>query len=186
MMGRRYKKERELREIFLVFCEGQTEKEYVEVLKRYYRLPITIKTKVSGANITQRFVNQCVKELALTPNEKCSIFYMYDADVEAVTERLTGLRGTAVLSNPCMEFWFILHSKDFVKRINSSDAIKVLAQSGLCWKSYKKGYLSSEQQKMLIDKRHDAVKRANKLQYPNNPSSNIYKFIELLERVKID
>ncbi|MDE6027289.1 MAG: RloB family protein [Muribaculaceae bacterium] len=184
-MGRRYKKERELREMFLVFCEGQTEKEYVELLKRHYRLPITIKTKVSGANINQRFVDQCVRELSLTRNEKCRIFYIYDADVDAVIEKLTALKGTVVLSNPCVELWFLLHTKDFIKHVNSSEVIKVLAQSGACWKNYRKGYLSADQQKILIDKRQNAVGRANKLQYPANPSSNIYKFIEALENVKI-
>ena len=183
-MGRRYKKQRELREMFLVFCEGQTEKEYVEVLKRHYRLPIIIKTKVSGANINQRFVDQCVKELSLTPNEKCTIFYIYDADVEAVIEKLTALKGAVVLSNPCMELWFLLHTKDFIKRINSSEIIKVLVQSGSCWKNYKKGYLSAEQQKLLIDKKGEAMERAEKLPFPVNPSSNLHKFIEALENVK--
>lgn len=183
-MGRRYKKQRELREMFLVFCEGQTEKEYVEVLKRHYRLPITIKTKVSGANINQRFVDQCVNELSLLTNEMCRIFYVYDADVKAVIDKLNVLTGKVILSNPCMELWFLLHSRDFLKRIESNDVIKVLMQAGGCWRNYKKGCLSSDQQKVLIDSMGEAIIRSNRLKYPNNPSTNINEFIEALENVK--
>lgn len=54
MRERRYKKARKPRKVFLVVCEGETEEDYVNILKRHYRLPITIKTKVSGNAVSIR------------------------------------------------------------------------------------------------------------------------------------
>lgn len=184
MQRRRYKKERPIHEMYLVFCEGKTEKEYVEALKRHYRLPITVKTKVSGADINQRFVNQCVKELQLPPGQECRIFYIYDADVKAVVEKLQSLDGTLILSNPCVELWFLLHSREWVKRIEAGDMVRMLMQSSGCWKTYRKGCFSAEQQKRLIEGIPEATERARRMKFPANPSSNVYIFIEALERAK--
>lgn len=57
MRERRFKKSRQPKKVFLVVCEGETEEEYVNMLKRHYRLPIAIKTKVSGNAVNLRLIN---------------------------------------------------------------------------------------------------------------------------------
>ena len=87
MRVRKYKKSRSPHRVFLVLCEGETEEEYINLLKRTYRLPITIKTKVIGNSINARLVAQYVNDLGVEP-EDCSVFYVYDADVKSVLRKL--------------------------------------------------------------------------------------------------
>ena len=62
-------KKRMPRRVFLVICEGDTEETYVEALKQHFRLPIAIKTKVSGNKINARLVAQYIKELGLAKDD---------------------------------------------------------------------------------------------------------------------
>ena len=96
--------------MIFVVCEGDTEQAYVEMLKRYYRLPITVKTKVSGNRINSKLLNQYIAELGLDKEYECIVFLMYDGDVKAVVDRLNSLKGTLILSTPCIEYWFLIHS----------------------------------------------------------------------------
>lgn len=82
------------RQAFLVLCEGESEKEYVEMLKRKYRLPITIKTKVSGMAINDRLVKSFVKELDVFGDDDCRVFFVYDGDVPEMVAKLSRLDGT--------------------------------------------------------------------------------------------
>ena len=48
---------------FLVICEGETEENYVNFLRQYYRLPIKIVPKIIGSKISQKIVNRYKKDL---------------------------------------------------------------------------------------------------------------------------
>ena len=45
---------RNMRPQFLVICEGETEENYVNFLRQYYRLPIKIVSKIIGSKISQK------------------------------------------------------------------------------------------------------------------------------------
>lgn len=184
MRERKYKKKRLPRKIYLVICEGETEKMYVETLRQHYRLPVTIKSKVSGNSINRRLVDQYISELGIDKTDSCSIFYIYDADVKSVAEKLASLPGKLILSNPCLELWYILHADEHSKAINSNDVIKLLKNSHPAWKNYMKGHLTSEQNSLLTSNCKAATDRAKKLNWPDNPSSNMRLFIEALENEK--
>ncbi|MDE5876815.1 MAG: RloB family protein [Muribaculaceae bacterium] len=184
MRERRFKKKRIPRCVFLVVCEGETEKTYVEALKHYYRLPITIKTKVSGNKINSRLVNQYIKELDLTDNDEYKVFYIYDADIEHIVEKLKSLQGSMILSNPCIELWYILHYKSHTSHLLSDNAVRLLTSCHTIWKAYTKGSLSNEQSNGLIHGCKDAIIRSKKLSWPDNPSTNMYLLIEALEKCK--
>lgn len=106
MRERINKKKRHPHRTFLVICEGETEQAYIEALKRQYRLPIAIRTKVSGNNIKERLVRQYLNELGLVDCDEYRIFYIYDCDVECIVTKLNKLEGTLILTNPCIELWF--------------------------------------------------------------------------------
>lgn len=112
------------RRVFLVICEGETEKTYVETLKRHYRLPIAIKTKVSGNAISERLVKRYLNELDLRAGDDFEVFYIYDSDVKSVAEKICSLPGIAILTNPRIELWFLLHLKDHRRHIESEEAVK--------------------------------------------------------------
>ena len=80
MRKRKNKQSRLPRKLFLVVCEGETEEKYVELLRAYFRLPIAIKTKVSGNAVNQRLVKQYLKELGEEDYGESKVFFIYDAD----------------------------------------------------------------------------------------------------------
>ncbi|MDE7409264.1 MAG: RloB family protein [Muribaculaceae bacterium] len=181
MRERRFKKTRKPHRVFLVFCEGETEEEYVNMLKRHYRLPITIKTKVSGNAINPRLVNQYLKELGIDKEDDCSIFYVYDADIDCIISRLMNMPGRSILSNPSIELWYLLHSRDFRRYTQSCSIIKELSASHPVWRSYAKGRLSKDQQSFLLANQQEASRKADRMNWPGNPSTNMYEFIQTLE-----
>lgn len=102
------KKARTRHRIVLVICEGDTERIYVEFLRQYYRLPISIKTKVSGNKISQNFLDKYKAELNVTHDDISSVFFIYDGDVQPVLNTIRELDGKAIISTPCIELWFLL------------------------------------------------------------------------------
>lgn len=183
MRIRKYKKPRNAHRVMLVVCEGDTEEAYINLLKRHYRLPITIKTKVTGNAINSRLVSQYVKELGVDP-EECEVFYIYDADVKPVLDKIMSLDGTAIISNPCIELWFVLHSIPLSRTMTTEAILRELFTSCPLWKSYAKGVFSNDQRQHLLDNMPVAASRAKKLRWPENPSSNINDFIGVLENEK--
>lgn len=184
MRERRFKKQRSPRQIFLVICEGETEEAYIEILKRHYRLPIIIKTKVSGNYINNRLVSQYIKDVGIESGDDYRIFYIYDADVKNVVDKLNALPGDVILTNPCIELWFMLHVMNFNSEQRSESVVKALMASHPAWRTYGKGRISSEQNDMLIANRHIAIARSQALSWPGNPSSNMGLLIGILEKSK--
>lgn len=184
MRSRIKSKSKRPRSIFLVICEGETEKEYVELLKRHYRLPIVIKTKVSGNQINSRLLNEYIRELGLSKGDDFKLFFIYDNDIVEVVDKLRRLDGVLILSNPCVELWFYLHHANHTKEVNSKEMVRILKNSNLVWSNYVKGDLTTSQSQHLLNNMQEASFRANSLNWPANPSSNFNDFIRLLDESK--
>lgn len=182
MRTRKFKKARSPRRVFLVICEGETEEAYVNALKHYFRLPIAIKTKVSGNAINQRLVDKYVQELGVSSKDDYEIFYIYDSDVGVIVDRLLNLpEGKAILSNPCIEVWYLLHVKNHTRARNSKEIVGDLIASDQIWKSYNKGFLRKEQLNYLMANHESAIARGKKLKFGENPSTNMHLFLETLK-----
>lgn len=184
MRERRYKKARTPRRVFLVICEGETEKTYVEALKQHFRLPITIKTRISGNAINKRLITQYLTELGLDKNDISNVFKIYDADDDIIVRKLLELPGATILTNPCIEFWYLIHSMEWSRQLISGNAVRELKAAHEVWSNYSKGTLHATQQEFLLTHYREACKRAKKLPWHRNPSSNMHLFIETLEREK--
>ncbi|MDE6227109.1 MAG: RloB family protein [Muribaculaceae bacterium] len=184
MRKRKNKQSRLPRKLFLVVCEGETEEKYVELLRAYFRLPIAIKTKVSGNAVNQRLVKQYLKELGEEDYGESKVFFIYDADDLNIVKKLHTLPGKVILSNPCIELWYILHSKESFQALTSADAVRVLRQANPIWREYKKGMLSREQGNHLIERMDYACKNFESHKWYENPSSNMNIFIEELKKEK--
>lgn len=177
-------KPKKIRDVFLVLCEGKTEERYIELLRTHYHLPIAIKTKITGTKINKRLVDKYVDEVAAGDASACHVFYVYDMDVADITEKLKSLPGMAVLSNPCIEIWFLLHVKNHNAHIESADLVKALCEAHPDWKKYSKGMLSNAQQTFLFNNLDRACERAKKLNKGQNPSTNFYEFINSLDAAR--
>lgn len=182
MRRRVHQHKRKIKSLILVICEGLTERVYTEYLSRLYRLPIEIKTRVSGANINSRLIQKYIQELKLGKDDRCKVFLMYDADVPATVNKLERLDETLVLTNPCIELWFLLHIKAHNRAMSSAGIVETLLQSHPSWKSYKKGALSKNQLLILKEGLGEAVARSRQLLKGQNPSTDMHEFITFLEK----
>ena len=150
---------------FFVFCEGESEVAYISHLRSQYRAPIQIIPRKSDSNISVRYIENCKREYVVTKNDKT--FLMFDLDVDGMLEHLLSIPDAILMvSNPCIELWYLLHFEKCHAELTQNVCIKKL-----------KRHL--EQQ--LSEKTSEATARAKMLDTYNNPSTTIYKMIELLE-----
>lgn len=155
---------------FFLFCEGKTEAAYVDLLRRSFRVPMEIIVKVSDSNISQPYIDRCKRERFTTNSDKT--FLMFDLDVSGMIEHLRKIKDAILLlSNPCIEYWFLLHYKDVVSELTSAECLSHLKRHD---GKYTKGTFSSQMIKNLIDNISEAGKRAMKKQPYSNPSSTVH------------
>lgn len=170
-----------MRPNYFVFCEGETEVAYTEMLRGWYRLPIQIIAKKTSLNVTPALVERCKALYVQTKNDKT--YLMYDLDVAGVLERLQKVpEATLLCSNPCFELWLLLH---YVAQRGAlaSDACVTRLQKHV--PQYRKGVLSAEMQLWLMEHVGVASARAKRLEANGNPSSTVYRLTEELERMKL-
>jgi len=182
-MGRKRQasKRKKINPKFWVFCEGKTEKSYVEYLRAKYRLPVKIIPEIVGSNINDRLISSHISKKENHPKDK--IFLLYDADVDEVLQRLQQIKNAKLLaSNPSIELWFLLHYKNQTANITEEDCIRQLSNRNR--NTYKKGIIDEILKRRLESKQKEACHRAKKTVLFNNPSTNIFKFIVELEKVK--
>jgi len=174
----RLSKGKKIKPAFFIFCEGETEKLYVEHLRAKYRVPID--AQVVGNKIRERYIRNYKKSRVTHPKDK--YFLLYDVDAPRMLEKLQAIHNVVLLvSNPCVELWFLLHFKEQRGGIDCNACEKELRKHHA---GYVKGKLSLKFRQDLDEKQDRAVERARKLNHPDNPSSTIYLLIEELERIK--
>lgn len=170
-----------MRKIALVICEGETEVCYINLLKTWYKSPIRIVSHIEGTKITPSLVEKRTKELKISQWDKVHTFLMYDMDVQAINEKLLKCKAEMLLSNPCFEIWLLLHAKDQKAAIETDAIIKELKKSAPVWKNYSKSAFTDTQKAFLNNNTDVAVARAKELRELQNPSTGIYKLIEMLK-----
>lgn len=162
---------------FFVFCEGESEVAYISHLRSQYRVPLQIISKKSDSNISVRYIENCKRDYTATKKDKT--FLMYDLDVAGMLAHLQSIPNAVLLvSNPCIELWYLLHFEDCHAELTQNMCINKLKRH---LEHYKKGTLALNEKQQLVAKASEATKRAKLLEKYNNPSTTIYKMIELLE-----
>lgn len=147
----------------------------------WYKSPIRIVSHIEGTKITPLLVEKRTKELKISQRDKVHTFLMYDMDVQAINQKLQKCKAEMLLSNPCFEIWLLLHSKDQKAAISSDTIIKELMKSAPVWKHYAKKVFTDTQKSFLNDHTDTAVARAKRLREFHNPSTGVYKLIEMLQ-----
>ncbi len=178
-MGRkvRISKGKQMKPNFFVFCEGETEIAYVKFLRSLYRAPIQVIPKKGKSNISEDYIERSKNEYVRTGQDR--VFLMYDLDVDGMLEHLLKIPNAELLvSNPCIELWFLLHYQEQKVEITSGKCIQKLHKVS---KGFRKGGLSEEEKKVLAENRELAVERAKKQAEYHNPSTTVFKLLEKLE-----
>lgn len=179
-MGRKVRtsKGKTMKPNFFVFCEGETEIVYVKFLRSLYRVPIQIIPRKSDSNISRKYIDNCMKDYVTTKNDKT--FLMFDLDVDGMLERLQCIKDSVLLvSNPCLELWFLLHYEDCRLELTTDDCIRHL-KSRDC--NYSKGELTENEKQVLSEHITDAIDRAKRLPEYQNPSTTVYRLIESINQ----
>ncbi len=176
--SRQASKGKKIKPHYWVFCEGKTEEAYVCFLRSKYRVPIEIVSKISGNDINERYIQSYKRGKPTHPKD--IDFLLYDADVKVVLEKLQKLKSAKLLvSNPSIEFWFLLHYKNQTAQTTTKYCIQEISKRNR--NDYKKGLLDDKLKERLTNKSMDACKRTKQLKVPANPSSNVYELIDILE-----
>lgn len=184
-MGRKRteRPKRKINPLYVVFCEGETEESYAQYLRSRFRIPIEIKTKITGQSITDRFIANHLREIrkgVSSELDKC--YLMYDFDSPEFSTRLREITEGIVLgSNPCFELWYLLHYFNQKANISSGKCKQELIKYNSC---YEKGKLNQQLRIRLDENLATAILRAKELDESGNPSSTVYKFAE--EIIKCD
>ncbi len=180
-MGRQIRKSKgkTMKPNFFVFCEGESEVAYISHLRSQYRVPIQIIPRKSDSNISIRYIENCKRDYIETGNDKT--FLMFDLDVAGMLEHLQSIPDAVLLvSNPCTELWYLLHFEECHAELTQDACIKKLKRH---LEHYTKGTLALNEKQQLSGKTPEATSRAKALRPYNNPSTTIYKMIELLENL---
>lgn len=178
-MGRkiRLSKEKQMKPNFFVFCEGKTEMAYIKFLRSLYRVPIQVIPKKGKSNISKEDIENSKRDYVTTNQDR--IFLMFDLDVAGVLEHLQKIPDAELLvSNPCVELWFLLHYQEQKTKQTSKKCLQKMQSVS---KDYKKGVLSEGEKNVLAANKDIAIKRAKLLEKYANPSTTIYKLLELLK-----
>lgn len=103
---------------------------------------------------------------------------MFDLDVEGMLQHLSKIKdATLLLSNPCIEYWFLLHFNDVNRELSSAQCLALLKNKD---PEYTKGAFSTTMRKMLIDNIKEASQRANNKEAYVNPSTTINLLTDML------
>lgn len=170
-----------MRKIALVICEGETEENYINLLRQWYKSPVRIVAHIDGTRVTPKLVENRVREVRISARDKVSAFLMYDMDVPVINERLMKCNATPLLSNPCFELWLLLHAKGQKSPIDTETVAKELNRSAPVWKNYSKSSFTETEKSFLKAHTEIATERAKALKEFQNPSTGIYKLVEMLK-----
>jgi hypothetical protein len=165
---------------FFVFCEGETEEQYICYLKTKYRIPIFIDSKVAGNRITSKYIKNYKSDKVTHAKDKT--FLIYDSDVINILKKLEDIPDCELItSNPTFELWLLLHYQEQKSPISTDDCHMKLKKH---IPNYKKGSIDNKLKLDLESRQLKAINRAKKLKALDNPSSQIYLFIDILEEIK--
>lgn len=173
---------RKMKQVFLVFCEGETKENYLNLVRKEFRSPIKIVSKIEGAKISQKLIDKRKNELKIAAKENILAFLMYDLDKTDMLERLNSCQAVKLFSNPCIELWFLLHAQEQTSTISTQNCLKMLQKSDRIWENFEKPFFSLKQQQFLLSNIDVAIKRAKQLDAEKNPSTTVYKLFEFIKQ----
>lgn len=167
----------------MIFCEGETEKYYFDMLKRKYSSGnvIPIKSEVVAGNSCVLVENAIAKMNAEKHRyDFDQVYVVYDKDNESHSDIEKALKTAkdkniiTLYSNQCFEYWVLLHYKESSNSNTSNQLYKLLEKEMELDSSYS-NIKGQEVSTYLVDKIHIAFNNAQKLNISENINTNISK-----------
>lgn len=114
-----------------IFCNGETEKNYFEDMRKALRFAqvmcVIVSFTYNRLSLAKKVKNYCKKE-RITPHAKTQIFVVYDADIQPKGQQtnVSAIKAEVdnayhaclaygykpIVSNECFELWILLHYAD--------------------------------------------------------------------------
>ena len=195
----------------LIVCEGKTEVIYFDSLKRYWNIKgVKIESIQSDLGSSPISVVKYAKEIQEQEMYKYgekqaydNVFCVYDRDMhQCINEAQNFINGyntksdvniTEVLSDPCFEYWllihFIINTKPYIATGKKTIGDQCKSQLKLYLPKYEKSNIADFFD-ALMDNYSKAIKHA-KLAYKNaqqvgstNPSTQVHLLLDYLNNIK--
>lgn len=152
----------------------------MDLLRRNFRVPVEIIARVSDSNISQPYIDRCKRDRFTTSEDKT--FLMYDLDVPGMLNHLRKIKdATLLLSNPCIEYWFLLHYNDVNREMSSAECLARLVAIDA---EYSKGDFSVGMKTVLLEAIETATARAKIKGAYTNPSSTVHRLTDEILKSK--
>ncbi|MFG1879975.1 RloB family protein [Sphaerisporangium sp. NPDC049003] len=166
--------------VLIVCGAAETEKQYLEGVKRLYRNPdvaVKIKTRDKSPLDVVRYAAAFSKSNKNDFDEVRAVFDVDEFDItEAVREAATSDVNVAV-SNPCFEFWLLLHFVNRRGHLSSYKQVRALLCGHL--QDYDKARLDFARLEDKIDLACERAKEIDEMREKPyaNPSSGMWRVI---------
>ena len=191
---------RKRRSVIYIVCEGkETEIKYFRHFRTRNCLVdiVPIPSKHKAAEHLVRHAKDMVKPASYFPKDGDRIWCVFDRDSN--TKEMLANAGTfaeqagygIAYSNPCFEYWFLLHFIDHAGYITGPDEVLRLLREHGRLLSYEK---NQDVFAALLDKQAAAIQRAKRrveqlhddetilLSRESNPCTTVYELVEYLNR----
>ncbi|TDJ82130.1 RloB family protein [Campylobacter volucris] len=179
------KPKRQENEVILIVCEGEkTEKNYLNRLKDFFSLSNVSINIISGKDSDPLKIVKFAKEKS-KENSYDKIYCVFDKDTHSTfnkaKQKCEKYKFEAIISNPCFEFWILLHFAYTTKSFTANSPCDELIN--ICLKKYIKDYNKNYNFTNIIQQNLDTAiantKKANKEAEKNNYVSS-YTFMDKL------
>lgn len=182
-----------LRESIYVIGEGLTEKYYFQHLKKAKGYSCVVRPRFFSNKNSIYYLEKRTKELLLAD---VTVICAFDSDVAQrnkeekkllrnfIAKYRTNRNVIICDSLPSIEFWFLLHFKKTNKHFPNYNAIRTELRKFITgYDKTEKFLLQDNWVKTLADKQESAIKNSKILKPDEGSYSNIYRAIELLEKL---
>lgn len=190
----RKSKGKKLKKRTMIFCEGETEKFYFDMLKKKYHSSNVTPVKsevISGSSVT--LVKNAIAKINAGKSKYKyeKIYVVYDKDDESsedIQKALKEARAENIItlfSNECFELWVLMHFKKETSFKNRKELYKILEKEMNLSESYE-SIKGEKVAPMLEDLIHKAVENATNQELDddvvnninNNPYTNVHHHIK--------
>ena len=191
MANRRTKKKKSFQHVIKVFCDGITEKEYVEAIRQVLKqqnITLDVSPKLGKAD-KFKDVFKTMEELLddKESSQYLKIFYITDMDTIEKQGKIEVYKQTKqrclnankasgrvfiIENKPCFEFWLLLHYKRLTKPFSNCD--EVIKELKKYWPEYDKSLKCAKQVFDKLKDRLDTAKNNSRLSYKGRSKSHSY------------
>ncbi|WP_246039580.1 RloB family protein [Glycomyces buryatensis] len=169
-------------QVLIVVCGQRTEKEYFEDFKQCGTPNISIKVKVKDKSpLKQVEYTADLRDAGGFTQVWCVLDVDHFANLEQALIEAKRRRVAIAISNPCFEYWLLLHFEDCARPFASPSSVKEYLQ-----RRHVPGYdKDSPCLEAFRPRRREAIDRGRKREAASdghlcNPSTTVWRLVELI------